>query len=297
MYTDLSGVICATLTPFTSDTGPVDYAWIPQHLRYLEAQGVNGVLAMGTTGEGPSLSLAERKEVLAQIIQHRGDLFVLACTGCATLAETIDLSGYALEQGVAALLVMPPFYFKQVPDAGLLSYFRTLCDALPDDARVLLYHIPAVTGVPIRPEVISGLLESHPHKLYGLKDSSGDERYLLMVRRDYPQLHIYVGNELVAAPGLAEGAIGIISAIANAFPTTVVDVWQSYKQNGDAVSVQARLTALTRLLAGNTPPALKMALTWTSDLPRTSVRVPLANLSEPDSRHLYRCLADLALIT
>jgi 4-hydroxy-tetrahydrodipicolinate synthase len=289
-------VICATLTPFTSEHGGIDEDWIGRHLRFLEQHGVSGVLALGTTGEGPSMALAERKRALDVVLAQRGDLSVIIGTGCAALPETIELSRYAFEQGADAVLVMPPFYFKDVPESGVLSYYRTLCDALPDDARLLLYHIPQVTAVSVGPGIIEGLLQSHRKQLYGLKDSSGDMLYLTALLQDYPQLRVLVGNETQAANGLADGAAGMISALANVWPELVVRVWKAHQGQGDVHTAQGELTTLFHALAGNTPPMLKAALPWVSDLPRTSVRTPLTNLSEAEAEHLRVALERLGLV-
>jgi 4-hydroxy-tetrahydrodipicolinate synthase len=293
---DITGVICANLTPFDDSTGLVDAAWLSVHLRFLEQQGVSGVLALGTTGEGPSLSLHEREQVLDLVLEQRGNLSVIAGTGCVSLPETVALSRVALERGADAVLVMPPFYFKQVDEAGVLAYYRVLCDALPADARVLLYHIPSVTAVPITPAIITGLLESHPQQFYGIKDSSGDEQYLTDLLTNYPQLRIYVGSGLMAAHGLTHGAAGLISAVANTWPAVVGDVLKAHQEGGDIVAAQTRLTALSQALGPNTPPALKAALPWVSSLPRTSVRVPLCNLPDAEVARLHAALEELGML-
>jgi 4-hydroxy-tetrahydrodipicolinate synthase len=294
---DLNGVIAATLTPFISHSGAVNEGWIPDHLRFLEQHGVDGVLTLGTTGEGPSLSLHERERVTDLVLEHRGQLSVMACTGCASLPETIALSRYVLARGVDAIVVMPPFFFKHVPEAGVLHYYRTLCNALPDTARVVLYHIPAVTGVPITPGIIEGLLASHPHQFYGIKDSSGDARYLTDLLHHHTQLHIFVGNELQAANGLQDGAVGIISALANVWPASVRAVVDAHPaQRTDLAAAQERLTTLFNVLPANTPPALKVVLTWVSNLPRTSVRVPLFDMSDAEAGQLRHKLTQAGLL-
>ncbi len=293
---EIEGLICAALTPFVSSTGFIDETWVETHLRFLEAHGIDGVLILGTTGEGPSLSLAERVYMIDLILEHRGNLSVLACTGCAALPDTIALSRYALERGVDGVLVMPPFYFKHVPEQGVLDYFRALCDALPETARVLLYHIPDVTGVPIAPGVIEGLLESHKRQFYGLKDSSGDTYYLMELLSNHPQLRVLVGNEHQMFHGLSAGAAGVISALSNVWPGVVRAVIDAHAQGGDVATAQARLSELCNLLAGNTAPLLKVALPWTSTLTRTAARVPLSDLSEAESAHFRTDLERLGFV-
>jgi 4-hydroxy-tetrahydrodipicolinate synthase len=281
------GVISAMLTPFVSDVGPVDYEWLPGYLRFLEASGLHGVLALGTTGEGPSMSVAERERVLDTIMKHRGGLSVLAGTGCAALTETIALSRYAVDRGVDAVLVMPPFYIKNPSEAGILAYYRALADALPADARLMLYHIPQVTGVPITPTIINGLLESHPGQFYGIKDSSGNWDHSLGLITSYPQLKIFTGSDRLISKALANGAAGAITALSSAFPRLARAVYDVHHAGGDVAAAQARLTAVRDLVDPvNTPPALKAALAWTSDLPETSLRLPLMAMSDAEVTRL-----------
>ncbi len=287
---ELHGVMCAALTPFVSEVGPVDYEWIPAHLRFLEAHGIDGVLTLGTTGEGPSLGLNERRQVLDIVLRHRGNLAVIAGTGCAALTETILLSQYALDQGADAILVMPPFYFKGASDSGILSYYRALCDALPGETRLFLYHIPQVTAVPISHTVIAGLQESHAHMLYGIKDSSGDVAHTAELVRRFPQVRIFSGSDSQAANSLAVGVAGTISALANVWPDYIRAVYDAHQSNGDVAMAQARLTMARTLITNPAPSPLKAALPWRSNLPRTSSRLPLTNLSEPETMALQAAL-------
>jgi 4-hydroxy-tetrahydrodipicolinate synthase len=235
---------------------------------------------MGTTGEGASLALYEREQLIELVMQQRGEMSVIAGTGAPSLPETITLSRFALEQGVDAVLVTPPFYFKYVPEDGVLRYYRALCDALPENARVILYHIPQVTDVTITPGVVAGLRHSHPRQLYGLKDSSGDASYLSTMIRSFPDLHVFVGNELMFMYGLQQGCAGLISAAANVWPDLVHELLAGHQSGADTQHTQEQLSVLSQLLSGTTPPLLKAALPWRSELPFTSVRVPLTDLSE-----------------
>lgn len=290
----LHGIISAMLTPFTSDVGPVDYAWLPGYLRFLEAGGLHGVLALGTTGEGPSLSLAERKQVLDTILAHRGNLAVLAGTGCVALTETIALSNYALERGADAVLVMPPFYIKGPSEAGIIGYYRALCDALPPTARLLLYHIPQVTGVALTPSIIDALCASHAQQLFGLKDSSGNWEHAQMLIQRYPQLKIFTGSDRLIAQALAHGAAGAITALSSAFPHVARAVYDAHQQGGDVAAAQARLSALRDCFDPlNTPPQLKAALAWSSTLPATHVRLPFVALTHEAAAQLKQEVAPL----
>lgn len=284
---EIRGIISAMLTPFTSDVGPVDYEWLPGYLRFLEEGGVHGVLALGTTGEGPSMSTAERERVIDIVVANKGGLAVIAGTGCAALTETIALSNYAFSRGVDAVLVMPPFYIKGPSETGIINYYRALCDALPADAKVLLYNIPQVTGVPITPAIIDGLLESHSAQIFGLKDSSGSWENSKMLIDRYPGLRVFTGSDKLISRALAGGAAGALTALSSAFPRVARAVYDAFHNGGDVEAAQARLTALRDMIDPvNTPPALKAALAWTSDLPETQVRLPLMPFSNEEAARL-----------
>ncbi|MCS6881986.1 MAG: dihydrodipicolinate synthase family protein [Oscillochloridaceae bacterium] len=290
------GIISAMLTPFTSDVGPVDYEWLPRYMRFLEDSGLHGVLALGTTGEGPSMSVAERKRVLEIVLAHRGGLAVIAGTGCAALTDTIALSDHALSQGADAVLVMPPFYIKGPDERGVLAYFRALADTLPPGARLMLYHIPQMTGVPITTSIIEGLLESHPDRFYGIKDSSGDWDHAQMLITRFPRLRIFTGSDSLIGQALSGGAAGAISALSSAFPRLTRAIYDAHYSGGDVAAAQKRLDTLRALIDPvNTPPALKAALPWTSDLPETCVRLPLLPLPDEEVARLRAAYVGLGL--
>ncbi|HMO58694.1 MAG TPA: dihydrodipicolinate synthase family protein [Roseiflexaceae bacterium] len=277
----MADVFAASLTPFSSPTGGVGHSWNPQHLRRLEAQGADGVVPCGTTGEGPSLGLAERMAVIDTVLAHRGRLRVIAGTGCASLPETIAATRYALERGAEAALVIPPYYFKNLDDAGLLIFYRALCDALPADGKIMLYHIPPVSQIPIPTGVIDGLMESHAAQVMGLKDSGGDSEHTAMLIRRYPQMKIYTGGTPVFARALADGAAGGIFALANAFPAALKAVAAAHSAGSDPAPAQAHVAALNDLLKNyGAIPALKALLPHLAGLPHSSPRAPLLPLAD-----------------
>lgn len=281
-------LFAASVTPFVSPSGAVDYAWIPQHLRWLADQGVDGVVPCGTTGEGPSLSVAERQAVIDTVLAHRGGLRVIAGTGCAALSDTIALTCYALARGAEAALVLPPFYFKGLSDDGLLAFYRSVCAALPDGGRILLYHIPPISQIAIPVSVIDGLLASHPGCIYGLKDSGGDADHTAMLIQRYPQLHIFTGSAPLLGRALSDGAAGGIFALANAFPHVLRMLFDVYALGGDVSGVQGRVVALSAALRPySAAAALKAILPRVAQVPRCSVRLPLVDLSAQEVDALW----------
>lgn len=277
-------LFAASLTPFASPTGGVDHEWIARHLRWLEANGAHGVAPCGTTGEGPSLGFDERKAVIDTVLAHRGRLRVIPGTGCVALPETIAATRYALERGADSALVLPPYYYKNPSDDGLLAFYRAVCDALPPGGKIMLYHIPPVSQIAITPAVLAGLLESHPGAVYGVKDSGGDAEHTAMLIKRFPQLKIFTGGAPLLARALADGAAGGIFALSNAFPREMRALIDAHEAGGDVAAAQRRVAALSDTLKkhGNIP-SLKVAVPALADLPPTAPRAPLLPLAEADA--------------
>ena len=283
----MPALFTALLTPFSTPTGPVDHARIPAHLRWLESCGVDGVVVGGTTGEAQSLGLAERQALIDAVLAERGRLRVIAGTGCAALPETIALTRYALERGAESALVLPPFYFKGVTDAGLLRFYQEVCEALPLRGQIMLYHIPPMSHIPLSLELVGGLLASHPHAVSGLKDSGGDPEYTAALTARFPQLQVYTGGAGVLARALADGAAGGIFALSNVFPRELRAVLDAHAAGADTSAAQQRVGALNSAIKPSPViPALKALLPHVADLPRSSVRVPQVDLDEAETAAL-----------
>lgn len=284
---DISGVIPAVVTPFTIGGGAVMLDWISQHLEYLRRRGIDGVLIMGTNGEGPSLSLEERRAVIDAWMAARssptGRMPVLVGTGCAAMPDTIAISRYAVEAGADALMVLPPFFFKEVTPRGLFAYYQELLRALPPDSPVLLYNIPGTSGVEISDELIDALLPTFGHQVVGVKDTSGSLERTQGYLSRYPQLAIYEGSDGLAAAAARSGAKGSISAVANLFPEMMRAAMEEGRSGVEAGQAQQRVNVVRQLLHRyGSHTSVKHILHWVGGLPLTYVRPPLEDLtSEP----------------
>jgi len=184
--------------------------------------------------------------------------------------------------------VMPPFYFKKPSDMGVAAWFQRLFDAaVPTGGRVLLYHIPQTTGVPITDGVLQALLASHGALVYGLKDSTGDPEQGTHLRRAFPQLAYFAGNDHRVGEACADGAAGSITAAANVFPDLVAAVQQVAWAGRGAASAQAALSAARSLLEPYPlQPATKAALADVAGLAPTAVRPPQVELSSAQRAEL-----------
>ncbi len=289
---ELRGVFAPIVTPFRPADGEVDLPWIRGYLAYLRARGCDGVVPCGTNGEAASLSVAERQRVVEAAMDAAGAMPVIAGTGAAALPDAIALTRHAFSVGAAAVLVMPPFYFKRPPEAGVAAWYQRLFDAAaPPGGRVLLYHLPQTTGVPITDALIGALLESHGEILYGIKDSSGDAAQGRHFREAFPRLAYYAGNDHRVAEAALDGAAGSITACANVFPELVAAVQRAAAGQGDPSRAQARLSAVRSLLEAYPLQAVtKAVLVRVAGLPPTTVRPPQVALNPAQLAELQAAL-------
>jgi len=215
----VQGVWCAVLTPFDS-AGLPDSARLARHVRRILAAGVDGIALFGTTGEGQSLSLKERREGLdALLAAGIAPSRIVAATGCASLPETIALTRHAVQANCAGALVLPPFFFKAVADEGVFASYARVIDGVGDARLPLyLYHIPQISGVAISSSVIERLAIDYPEVLAGVKDSEGNLDHTRRLLSRFGNLAIFVGVEPHLPAALAAGGAGTICGIANFFP-------------------------------------------------------------------------------
>ena len=216
------GLWCATLTPVAPEGG-VDHARLAAHVRALLAQGVEGVAPFGTTGEGQSFAVAERRAGLEALLASGiAPAQIVAATGCAAFTDTLELTRHALAVGCPRCLILPPFFFKDVSDDAVFAYFARLIERIADARlRVYLYHIPQVTAVPVRPQVVARLAGDFPGTIAGVKDSGGDLGNTMELLRRVPELSILVGHEPHLPRAMQSGGAGTICGIANLYPAVV----------------------------------------------------------------------------
>ncbi len=294
----LRGVFAPIVTPFRFSDGQVDLPWIAEHVSYIHEHGCTGIVPCGTNGEAASLSVAERLQVAeaALAAARRLGMPVIVGTGAAALTDSITLTRHAFDVGADAVLVMPPFYFKKPAETGVAGWYRRLLDAAaPRGGRVLLYHIPQTTGVPISDGLLQLLLASHRELIYGIKDSTGDPAQLTHFRSTFPQLAYFAGNDHRVAEACAAGGAGSITAGANVFPDRAAAVQAAIWNGGDASQAQARLSAARNVLdLFPLQPSTKAALAELAGLPATAVRPPQIELTEEQRTQLHIALKELA---
>jgi 4-hydroxy-tetrahydrodipicolinate synthase len=221
-FEDPIGAACALVTAFRAD-GTVDAARTAAHARRVLDPGCTHVGLFGTTGEGPSLGVGDRAALLDAVLEAGvAPDRIITGVGAASVAEAAAQWRLAAERGAGKVLLLPPFYYKGVDDAGLGAWFDALFAAMGPAARnVILYTIPGVTGVALSPSLIAAIDARHPGAVIGVKDSSGSLESTLALVARLPRLQVLVGHEAHIADAVRRGASGSISGAANFAPEAV----------------------------------------------------------------------------
>jgi 4-hydroxy-tetrahydrodipicolinate synthase len=212
----LHGVIAAVATA-VDDRNEPDCARSTRLARHLLDNGCDALNVLGTTGEATSFSLAQRQRVMTAYRDAKIPLDrCMVGTGAASLADAIALTRHAADLGFAAALVLPPFYYKGVPDDGLVAYVDGILTATAAKPIPLyLYHFPSQSGLPWHPKLVKRLLETFPGRIYGLKDSSGDMAFAREVAAISPAFDVFPSTEAVLLEARGGTFAGCISATAN----------------------------------------------------------------------------------
>ena len=248
MHRQRPAVLTASLTPLDQDLS-IDCSHLARHVQWLLRRGASGVVLMGTTGEANSFSTSERMMALEAVLSSDIDPGKLIVgTGCCALTDTIDLTRHALRAGVRRILVLPPFYYKQVSEDGLFAAYDQLLQSVGnDEIKVYFYHFPKMSAVPIPVALVERLIQVYPGSIAGFKDSSGDWSHILAMIRHFRELDVFAGSEQFLLDTLKAGGAGCISATANVTSQLTAELLHWWK-NPEAKMLQARLYAIRRAI-------------------------------------------------
>lgn len=252
MSGSLKGILAATLTPLYPD-GRVDRALLVRHCRWLLDNGCDGLSILGTTGEGNSFTVDERLAIFEELAEARiPGSALLPGTGCCALPDAVRLSRRAVEIGAAGVLLLPPFYYKNVSDDGVFAFVAGVVERIGDRRlRVYLYHFPQMAGVGYGSRVIERLLVAYPDTIAGMKDSSGDLANMIENAHAFPNFAVFSGSDEFLLPLLREGGAGCITAVCNVAAVLAAEVRASFL-GGDAAAaerVQEMLTQVRKSIA------------------------------------------------
>jgi dihydrodipicolinate synthase/N-acetylneuraminate lyase len=271
----IRGALAAALTPLRDDGRALDEAAFEPYAGFLRAGGLDGILALGTTGEGILLSVAERRRVTELYVA--AGLTVIAHCGAQSTDDTVALAQHAAQAGAAGVAVIAPPYF-QLDDEALLQHFTVAaraCAPLP----FYVYEFERASGYAVPLPVLARLRESAPN-LAGLKVSDSPwERFSPYLLEG---LDVFVGPEALIADGMAAGAVGAVSALASAFPERVAE----------AVRTRTSLTELRASVERFPRHAALKTIVAARGVPiREDVRAPLRGLTATEREALAPLLA------
>ena len=211
------GVNAAVLTAMNDDLS-VDLDRMAAHCRWLLANGCNGLGVLGTTGEANSLGISERIAVL-EGLAARGipAARMMPGTGTTALTDTVLLTKKAEELGCRGALLLPPFYYKNPSDDGLLAYFGEVIQRVGGEIKLYLYNFPQQSAIPFSVDFIGRLLKAYPGKVRGIKDSSGSYENGLAYVENFARdgFEVYAGDDTLLKPLLEKGSAGCITAASN----------------------------------------------------------------------------------
>jgi 4-hydroxy-tetrahydrodipicolinate synthase len=235
----LQGVIAAIATA-VDDKGEPDCTRSTALARFLLANGCDGLNVLGTTGEATSFSLEQRKRVMSAYSEAGLPLDrLMVGTGAASVADAVALTRHAAELGFAGALLLPPFYYKGVPDDGLFAYVEIIVQATAaEPIPIYLYHFPAQSGLPWHVKLVGRLVASFGTRIVGLKDSSGDMAYAREATKVAPGFKVFPSTEAVLMEARAGAFAGCISATANLNADLCARAWR----DGDADALAAAVS-------------------------------------------------------
>src|SRR6201984_704002 len=233
------GLSCAFTLPLQPDSS-IDLVRLSQHARRSLDTGCSSITVFGTTGEGASVSLSEREQVL-EILSNAVDSLrqqVLGGVTAASIGDAAQQARLLIERDCRGMLLAPPFYFKNLTDEGLYRWFSQLFDKIGTRVRdVFLYHIPSVTQAPLSVDLIGRLKTAFPRLITGVKDSGGDWAYTERLLRTHPDLVILIRGERPLAAALRLGAQGAISGLANLFPRRLSQLIESKQDDPQVIEL------------------------------------------------------------
>jgi 4-hydroxy-tetrahydrodipicolinate synthase len=289
-----AGTYTALITPFRN--GKVDYDGFRKLIEAQIVGGVDGIVPVGTTGESPTLSHEEHRDVIKAAVEiAAGRIKVVGGTGSNSTEEAIDLTQDAEKAGADGALIVAPYYNKPSPE-GLYRHFRAIAQAtkLP----ITLYSIPGRCGIEISVPVVARLAKDCPN-IVAIKEAGGSVERVSQLRQAVPDtFEIISGDDSLTVPFISVGAVGVISVASNVAPGPVSELVRAARdgQMARAEQLHRRLYPLFKnLFIESNPAPAKYALSLTMNL-SPELRLPLVEMSEENRQLVRGTLAELDLL-
>lgn len=290
----IHGSVVALVTPMTA-SGAVDYAALARLVEFHVEAGTHGIVAVGTTGESPTLDMDEHIGVIAEVVRRvDGRVPVIGGTGANATAEAIELTQAAADAGVDACLLVTPYYNKPTQE-GLYRHFCAVAQAVA--IPQILYNVPGRTACDMRTETVLRLAEVP--NIVGLKDATGSmERGAELLAACADDFWLFSGDDAIAGELMLQGYRGVISVTANVAPKAMAAMSEAAMagQREQTLALDAPLQALHRdLFVEANPIPVKWALAE-MELIEAGIRLPLTPLSAPHHAAVRAALRQAAVL-
>ena len=287
------GAATAIITPMKENS--IDYEAYGKLIDWQLSEGINAIVAAGTTGEGSTLTDEEHREVIRYTVERvAGRVPVIAGTGSNDTAYAIDLTRCSCEVGADAMLVVSPYYNKATQN-GLIKSFTAIADA--SDKPIILYNVPSRTGCNILPKTAAALAE-HP-MITAMKEASGNISQIAeLAALTRGKMDIYSGNDDQIVPVLSLGGQGVISVLSNVMPRATVEICDRFFKGDVAGSctMQLDLLPLINALFSEVNPipvkAAMAAMGYCEDI----LRLPLTPMEDANREKLLALMRAQGLI-
>ena len=287
------GIATAMVTPMTA-TG-VDYDALARFIDFQLEEGINALVAVGTTGESATLTPQERKEVIRFTVERvAGRVPVIAGTGTNNTQHVLEFTQSACDDGADAVLVVTPYYNKAT-QAGLIAHFTAVADA--SDKPVILYNVPSRTGCNLLPDTVA-VLAKHPN-IAAIKEASGNMGQVVeLAAKCGDDIAIYSGEDGITLPILSMGGQGCISVASNVVPRTMVSLADTFFRGdvAEAARMQRELWPLIHLLFCEVNPIPAKAAVSAMGYGEEHIRLPLTPMEDAHRAALYAEMKKLGVL-
>jgi len=287
------GAATAIVTPLTKDG--VDYENFARLIEWQIAEGIDAIVAVGTTGEGSTLTDKEHKEAIKFCVDKvAGRVPVIAGTGSNDTAYSIELTKYACEVGADAMLLVTPYYNKAT-QKGMIESFKAVADA--STKPCILYNVPSRTGCNLLPASVAALAE-HPN-IVGIKEASGNLSQIAEIAAlAGDKIDIYSGNDDQIVPILSLGGVGVISVLSNIMPKATSEMCKLFFDGKieESRKLQLDLLPLVNALFCEVNPIPAKAAVSAMGYGENYVRLPLTVMEKANEEKLLSLMREQNLI-
>ena len=295
----IEGVYCAAATPLKADGTP-DLNLFGRHTKALIEEGCHGIAMLGSTGEANSFGVRERMDLLEAAMKG-GTLpsQLLPGTSSCAISDAVEMTRHAVQAGVKGVVMLPPFYYTAFSDDSLFRFYATIIEKVGDNRlKIILYHIPMLTGVPISHTLIERLIAAFPETVVGIKDSDGKIENMHAMSARFPGFSVLAGADPLLLPVLQGGGAGCITASSNLVARElryVFDHWSNPAKAAQVKAAQDVIVAWRNLTNSYTqlPTVKTMLAKRRDDMGWLNIHPPFSPLTPDETKAVWATMEQL----